>query len=712
MCCAALPALAAPPTLDIAAAPLTAACLTSSAGGPALQRGAPAVGAVRGAGAVDVFQPEYDMRDWSGHFARYTLAVQGGGGSGAGSGISADPGNGLAITSGAVLWDAAAMLTGDQLQAGRPQPGLRNIHTSAINADGTLVSIPFEWDALTPQQRSALDRAPASLGSLRSRPDGLGQQRLAYLRGERGLEGTIFRRRTSLLGDSVHAAAVLVGPASAAGQGVDYAAFFQRSKARRPMVYLGANDGMLHAFDAADGSERYAYVPEALIASLNELSSPAYLHRAYVDGPASAGEVYLDGHWKTVLVSGMGGGAQGVFALDVSDPEQLGRGTALWEFTDRDDPMIGNVTGLPQLARLRVRLSKDDADFRHFAIVASGMNNYDDDGHRSAAGKGALFLLALDKQADAPWRLNHNYYRLQTPIAEPTQANALGPPALVPDRDGALRYAYAGDLQGNLWRFDFDGNAPWSNAVGPGAGKAPLFVARDALGRRQPIAQQPKVVFTADGGYLILFGTGRMIELADRRPADFSAQSLYGIRDGLESPAQLVGGRKDLSQRWLRSLPGQDGYAIEAAQFDADSKGWFMDFPDSQSAGERSVAAGVLQGGRLFFNTLLPGRDPCAAAGGRSYVVDALAGTAAATAVLQPDYPSAAPLLLRTATSSGSPVPSGQISSTRSVAIVNFSGAGSVKAGLAGKVKVLRQAGRLSWREVANWRELHAAAKK
>jgi type IV pilus assembly protein PilY1 len=690
--CAALPALGAPPTLEISAAPLAAACAaTGAAGAPALQRGAPAVSLAPDAGAAEVFQPEFDMHDWSGHFARYSLAVQG---------------------SGALAWDAAAILTGDQTLAGRPQPGLRNIHTSAINADGTLASMPFAWDALTPQQRAALDMAPISSASVASRSDGLGQQRLNFLRGARELEGKAFRRRSTLLGDSVHAAPVLVGLASAGGQGMDYAAFFQRSKSRRPTVYLGANDGMLHAFDAADGSERYAYVPDALIASLNELTSPAYLHRAYVDGPASAGEAYLNGQWKTVLVSGMGGGAQGVFALDVSDPERLGTGSALWEFTDRDDPMIGNVTGLPQLARLRVRLSKGAPDYRYFAIVASGLNNYDDDGHRSAAGKGALFLLALDKLPDAPWRLNHNYYRLQTPIAEPSRANALGPPALVPDNDGALRYAYAGDLQGNLWRFDFDGNAPWTNALGPGPGKAPLFVARDADGKRQPISQQPKVVFSAVNGHLILFGTGQMIEAADRRSAGFSAQSLYGIRDTLEAPAQLVGSRKELSQRWLRSLPGQDGYALEAAQFDAGSKGWFMDFPDARTAGERSIGSGVLQGGQLFFNTLVPGRDPCAAASSRSYVVDALDGTAGVTGIAQSDYPSAAPLLLRTATSSAAYLPTGQVSSTRSIAVVSFAAAGSVKARVAGRVSLLRKAGRLSWREVANWRELHAAAKK
>src|SRR5471032_839590 len=187
--------------------------------------------------------------------------------------------------------------------------------------------------------------------------------------------------------------------ASAAVQGVGYATFYARSKLRRAAVYLGANDGMLHAFDVVDGSELFAYVPDALIATLNDLTSPAYVHQAYVDGLASAAEAQVNGVWKTVLVSGMGGGAQGVFALDVSDPQQFAAGSgALWEFTDRDDPDMGNVVGLPQIAQFRAGAS----GMRYFAVVASGLDNDADDGEiahagRTRAGNGALFLLALDK---------------------------------------------------------------------------------------------------------------------------------------------------------------------------------------------------------------------------------------------------------------------------------------------------------------------------
>lgn len=449
-------------------------------------------------------------------------------------------------------WDAGAILTGGAGRPAMPPPALRNIHTAIVQPDGTLAMTPFAWDSLSDAQRALLDQAPpdtgaaapaasstapssvhpaasssisrAALPAVSSRADGLGPQRLAWLRGAREQEGSLFRRRTSVLGDAVNANPVYVGAPSGAVAGDGYGAFYTARKGRRPVVYLGANDGMLHAFDAADGTELFAYVPDALIAALNQLPGPGYVHRAYVDGPAAAADALLGTQWKTVLVSAMGGGAQGVFALDVSDPERLAVDGVLWEFTDRDDPMMGNVTQPPQVARLRTR-----AAYRYFAVMASGIDNYVDDGHRSSAGNGALFLLALDKPRTEPWKLNLNYYRLVTPTSDPSLANALAAPALVNDSDGVLAYAYAGDLQGNLWRFDV-------GAVGPGAGKQPLFTARDGGGMRQPIAQQPRVAYAADGGYLLLFGTGRMITRADRTAASFVPQSYYAICDTLASP--------------------------------------------------------------------------------------------------------------------------------------------------------------------------------
>lgn len=684
-------AQAAPPTLDVASEPLTAACRVpasptsiSEFAGPSLLHPAPPPAS---ASAGDLFQSSTNLTDWSGHFSRYVLLP-------GAAGLPSTP---------TAAWDAGTRLTGDAAHAPSPAPAVRKIFTAIVQPDGTLAMVPFEWTALSAEQRLQLDQAPSSATA-----DALGEQRLAFLRGDRTQEGKLFRTRGNLLGDSINSTPVYVAS----------------SLARPGAIYIGANDGMLHAFNATDGTELFAYVPNALLPSLNRLTDPNYTHQAYVDGPASAGEAMISGAGKTVLISGMGGGAQGVFALDVTDPARFADGGVLWEFTDRDDAMMGNVTTRPQIAKLRTRTVAGVAAYRHFAVVASGLNNYAADGHASPTGKGALFLLAVDKPRDAPWQLNVNYYRLITSIADATLANALNAPVLVTDRAGALHYGYAGDLQGNLWRFDFTGGAPWAGAVGPGADGAPLFVARDIDGKRQPIAQQPLLAYADGGGYLVLFGTGKMIEKADRTSASFAPQSYYAIRDSLQTPAEIVTSRHQLTQRVLGDDAGMPAFGIRGANMAYDSMGWYIDLLQATTTGERSIDSGVLAGGEVFFNTLLPGADACDKARKRTYALNVLSGLPkqdsivtrppAPTSVEQPiigqisDGYRATPSLLSVTTTRTPRDATGQARLYKELAVADLTPQGIATVG---HVRVQLRAGRLSWREVGNWRELHEAAK-
>jgi type IV pilus assembly protein PilY1 len=635
---------AVPPTLEIDSLPIAATCVS------------PTVGSARGAVLLrsassessELYQSTMDIADWGGHFARYVLA---GGTAGAGAAAT-------------LAWDAGAILTGTNGRPPTPSPEQRQIYTSIVQPDGALAMVPFSWSALSVAQLALLNLE-----------DYAGEQRLAYLRGDRTLEGTQFRRRSSILGDAVHSTPVYVGPPD-----------------RRSAVFLGTNDGMLHAFDANNGIELFAYVPDALIAQLQLLTDPTYQHRAYVDGPASAAEVSIGGNKKTILLSAMGGGAQGVFALDVTDPTHFADGLgALWEFTSRDDPMMGNVTTVPQITKVRVR--KDV--YRDFAIVASGINNGGD-------GKGALFLLALDKPRDEGWKRNSNYYRIPTPIAEATLANALSAPVLLNDSDGALRYAYAGDLQGNLWRFDFSGSAPWTKAI-----SKPLFIARDASGHRQPITQQPLLAYANVRGYMVLFGTGRLIEPADRGAV--AAQSYYAIIDSLQTPPDIITGRQQLTQRFL------DGSDM---RMEPGSKGWYIDF---SQATERSINTGLLSDGAVLFNTVLPGASMCSLTRSRSYALNVLSGLPddgsvvistpqqeAITGLLLPGYvPS--PSLLPQSITLGPRDTMGRVRQEKAYAVVQVAGEGQVSA--IGSMRATRRTGRLSWREITNWRELHEAAK-
>ena len=711
-----LAALASPPELEIANGPLQAAAYFDPRLCPGAARGnlpglsllsTPRQGQGQGA---SLFQSSFDATDWSGHLSRLELAPDADG----------------AMQIGAALWEAGAILTGnaDPAEPAQPAPLLRKIYT--INPDRSNRTIPFRWADLAQEQRSALDRAPPS-GAL----DDLGEQRLAYLRGDRSAEvgqpGGFWRRRASVLGDAINSAPLYVGAPSSAIQGAGYDTFFERYKTRRSTVYLGANDGMLHAFDAADGHELFAYVPNALLPVLNQLSSVEYRHQPYVDGGAGIGEASLNGQWKTILVASLGAGAQGVFALDVTDPANFEGGSgALWEFTDQIDPAMGNLMAAPSIAKFKMG-SKDGAPlYRYFAVVASGLNNYADDGKARfvASGAGALFLLALDKPAATPWALGVNYYKLTTPIADAGAANGLAPPALTVGGDGAVRFAYAGDLQGNLWRFDFSGNAPWSGGVN---GQQPLFVARDGAGLRQPITQQAKVVFAHGGGYLILFGTGQLIGPADLDPSGFQTQSFYAIHDTPEQPSAPLSGRDALLARTLSgSVDNLAGFAISGGRLvDANSAaGWYVDFPHAASSGERSISSPVLAGGKVFFSTILPGSDPCVAAGVRTYRIDSMSGlpidddgvahSGNVSGQLSADQVRGSPVVLETALGVGQRNGIGRASARKQYIVFNLGKKGATETLKAanGTASFALPAKRISWREIANWRELHDAAKK
>jgi type IV pilus assembly protein PilY1 len=621
-------------------------------------------------------------------------------------------------------WDAADILTGTSGKAAFPGPGNRSIYTARYNSTNSLVTVPFKWSELADNQRASLNLSPVN-----SSVDGLGEKRLNYLRGERNLEldkqAGIFRVRDSVLGDIVNSSPVYVGAPVPAAQGDGYHKFFEANKNRTEAVYVGANDGMLHAFNAADGTELFSYIPNALLSRLHHLTAPDYSHQPYMDGALTVSDALVSGDWKTVLAAGMGGGAQGVFALDVSNPSNFSGGSgALWEFTDHDDPDIGNLFGAPIIAKFKTKVTKGTSEYKYFVVVPSGLNHYKEDGAGkfSETGQGALFLLSLDKVPAAKWESGVNFFKIKMPMPDSASQNGLAPPALVVGNDGAVRYAYAGDLQGNLWRFDFTGVSPWTGALGTPPAK-PLFVARDAQGARQPITTQPRVVFAPGGGYVVLFGTGKFVEDADTAPGNFKTQSFYGILD-TGSQAYRVSGRDDLAPRLLSkiSVNGNEAIGITGADFsygvaDRNKKGWVFDFPASDKTGERLVVSPLIANRNLIFNTLIPGNDPCSAGGGRSYFLSALTGLASygkPTGYLSESGLLNIPLLLESAAEVGNRDPIGRRTVRKRVTIFNSGkddGKGTIVESPGGRGEFKLPAGRLSWREIINWQELRDAAK-
>jgi type IV pilus assembly protein PilY1 len=297
-------------------------------------------------------------------------------------------------------------------------------------------------------------------------------------------------------------------------------------------------------------------------------------------------------------------------------------------------------------------------------------------------------------------------------------AFALAPPALVAGNDGALSYLYAGDLQGNIWRIDMATGPPWKDQTG----RKLVFVARDAQGRRQAVTQQLKVAYAPGGGYLLLFGTGKLVETGDTWPSALLPQSFYAVHDDLKEQTPTRG-RDDLALRKVGVVADTGSLAIDGESLHYSGggarHGWYLDFVGTEKTGERSVHGAVLAAGRVAFNTVLPGRDPCSKPATRLYVLDVLSGFAAdaagtvqageETGKLLDGLARAPPLLLEVASQVGVAGATGRAEARKQFAVVQpgMPAAAAVKVA-SGPLP----ARRLGWREVANWRELHDAAKK
>jgi Tfp pilus tip-associated adhesin PilY1 len=379
----------------------------------------------------------------------------------------------------------------------------RFIVTTTRDASNVLSVIPFRWPSLSTDQRIAMDSV--NTGNATSPV-------LDYVRGDRSREyqnGGTYRDRYAVLGDIIHSPPLYVGAPSEGLTFDGYPAFAVANKYRAPRVYVGANDGMLHAFDAAAGTEVFAFVPGEVGGNLPLLKRRPYLHQYFVDGSLINGDAIFpsDSAWHSVLVGGLGAGGQGFFALDITSAAAItaednsadGAGSrVLWEFTDLDDANMGFSYGRPSVVRLQF-------NSKWVAIVANGYVNNVNDG---AQGDGKARLYALDIETGA---------KVGEIVVSDASDSALSPnglssPAVIDaNSDFKADAVYAGDLKGNVWRFDISGDpALWSSSDA-----TRLFTATDTNGAVQAITTPPDVTFHPQGGFLVYIGTGRLYDSDD-----------------------------------------------------------------------------------------------------------------------------------------------------------------------------------------------------
>ena len=638
---------------------------------------------------------------------------------------------------GSALWSAAQRL--DNMTS--PSAN-RKIFVGRAGATTTPTATAFTWAAIDATLQADLNKASPSAAT-----DTLGSDRLTYLRGDKTKEGAPFRVRSSLLGDIVSSNVVYSGALSKAFTGTGYAAFRSAYGSRTAAVFAGANDGMLHAFNAATGDELFAFIPSWLGRNLSALADPAYInnHQNYVDAPAAVGEAQVANtgaatDWKTVLVSGTGGGGSGVFALDVSDPSNFGASNVMWEFTRADDEDMGQVIGEPKILKIKTSGTSATATYRWFAVVGSGVNNYvpDSANRFSATGKPALFLLALDKPAGTAWALGTNYFKVSVPTdatIAATQAAGLANFSALFGAQGEMTDIYMGDLHGSLWRLQFSGKptADWNmdtlSFFNKGTATSPipypLYIARtgDATPKIQPIVAAPTpFVGPKVGGvesFYVAIGTGKYLESGDN--ISTTQQSFYVVYDNGSTAADsspiasAISGRGRLAAGTVNTTTrtvtvSAFKWGRPASNTDTTRRaGWYFDLPDS---GER-IDQAALNVGTLYaaVNSKIPGSTAAGAGsctntlgGGNQYFLNVNNGSGTYT-------PSTMGLLGQPVmlSSDDETVVSKSDSTGKRIRTVTHRRFSAAQGGIdtsAAPVTTKETIGRLSWRQIFNYQDM------
>jgi type IV pilus assembly protein PilY1 len=554
-----------------------------------------------------LYQPIYDTSNWTGDVRahRFNTAT--------GAVIKTDI-NGNPVYE----WSAAEKLSA------------RNWTTRAIasyNPDSG-AGIAFDYANLTSSQKSALN---------------LDTNLVDFVKGK-AVAG--FRERSSRLGDIVHSSPVFSGST----------------------LYVGANDGMLHAFDTVSGVERFAYVPNLVIENLKYLKEPNYAHKYFVDQTPMVKNNYGllgGGADDTILVAGLGKGGKGCFALNVSDPESMNTATnvagkVLWEYPKTDTPISEKDDVGYSFSRPIIAKSNDSS---HPWVVIFG-NGYESTGQNSV-------LFILDARTGALVK--------KITAVEDSDNGLSTPMAIDPNNDGTADFVYAGDLKGNLWKFDLTSTSAsnWSVAFKSGITPQPLFKAKGPAGSIQPITTKPDVMYhPRHHGYIVVFGTGRY--LGDSDYNDTSTQSVYGIWDygdrhykrtytsgcimTPDDDSEYLG---EFNRSSLTKLSNQDqrvsllqqthladlsygstkvrvmssNQAVWKTQPDADADqmpnlstaennhaGWYFDLPNSR---ERIISDVSLREGKAIVISHIPNNDPCQT-GGKSFLMQLDADTGGA----------------------------------------------------------------------------------
>jgi len=498
-------------------------------------------------GTENVFRPEYETEFWSGNLYAYPVDSAGN------------------INATAELWGGGAAIA---IDAQNFDSGRRIV---TMRTDGT--KIPFRAPSLSTTQQTSLNTTIGAATYTYS-------QVIDFIRGDRTNEGALsnqMRLRKYVLGDIIHSRPFYVPDST------------------YPTIFVGANDGMLHAINTNTstpeaGSERWAYIPSMLIPKLKALTAQPYVHNYFVDGPINIANTTNSGR---VLVGALGSGARGLFSLDVTNlglaSEADLSGIIKWEIDGTTGKVnyssstpyqnLGYVYSTPLITKIM-----DGTIIKDVVIVGNGYNNGGD-------YRAHLYVINI---ADG------SLIRDIT-VADSGSSSApnglMSTTAIDTNNDGLIEKVYAADLNGSLWRFDLTSTAPgnWTSSL--------LFTTLPA----QPITASLAVAEHPRGGYIICFGTGSIFKETDL--TDISDHYVYGIWD---SGSGSVTADQLQTQVLTEKLWGTEKVrvATENPINWASQKGWkvkLLDATASTSTGERILGEGAfIENGRFYFSAFNP----------------------------------------------------------------------------------------------------------
>jgi len=575
--------------------------------------------------STKAYTPGFDSSNWTGNLFSRSVNSDG--------------------TFGDIEWDLSCHLTGGNCEAtgeSVTKQTTRRVYTRNTN-NGNRVR--FKSDMTN---NNVLSRFNESSEELRTRLNISTPDLISYLLGNQDLEiknNGALRNRASVLSDIVHSSPLVqVGPTATYNDlfwtensaeeaayvlGKSYEKYKIDNQDRLNLTYIGSNSGMLHAVNIEDGNkqgqERWAYIPTKALENIHKLADPLYQHWSYVDNTPVIGDAFINSNWNTVLVSGMRYGGQAYFALNVTDTTS-NKPELMWEFSDEDDADMGYSYGKVSIARIA-----STGDW--VAFIPNGYNNSQkdypslpDDDPKNIIGDGSAVLYVV-RLSDG-----HLLAKLDTNVGTKDTPNGMapampvvskfygGPGGTTPsthNEDGA-NIAYAGDLYGNLWRFNLNSADPsdWEKSTN-------IKMVVEARGiKEQPITTQPRVLNfpgpnkSKERDNIVMFATGKYIEIPDRSINLVADQYVVGILDGPDATSTSQINSTQLKEQTMIVDDNIRQFSTynNVDYTNSNVKGW--KFKLSQK-GERVANPMALFGSEflLVTSTVTAGEDPCEAGG-------------------------------------------------------------------------------------------------